>query len=87
MDCTQVKPGWYCGGEAGHEGPCAAWPACYYCGYLGPGLQMFVDLTSICPGCADKVRAGEAVVPGGDVTWDGSIWAWFKDAINRKFGW
>ncbi len=83
MDCTSVKPGWYCAGEAGHDGPCAAWPACYCCGYLGPGLEEFLPMTSICPRCSKDIRDGLAFVPGGDVTWDGGVWTRIKRWFSR----
>lgn len=84
MDCTSVKPGWYCGGEAGHEGPCAAWPPCWFCGYLGPGLQPLGGMTSVCAVCIHDllICRGDAHGLKGDQIFDGTLWdrikGWFR---------
>lgn len=84
MRCKTVSPGWYCAGENGHDGPCAAWPPCHFCGYLGPGLRPLGGMSSICGACNRYIIPGDTHGARGDQVWDGSLWWRIKDWFRKR---
>lgn len=62
--CKVPPPGWYCTREAGHKGPCAAWPDdSPVLGYFRDDGTQGEDITGIPNGFrehVEKVARGEA---------------------------